>query len=114
MAARPCTGSLAIIWNTASSVKKSPSFLGSFQALRKSRTACSLIPGCLAACAGLCFVELLRGHQHRSGLRTLRRAHDASALEKVHEAARSGEADTELALQHRRRAQLRPHHELHG
>src|SRR5436305_15301806 len=107
MAARPCTGSLAIIWKTASSVKKSPSFLGSFHALRKSRTACSFCCapfGCstlcllvrslrsltwegLAAGAGLRFVELLRRHQHGARLRTLGWADDSAALEEVHETA---------------------------
>src|SRR5438270_1863326 len=118
MACRPWTGSLAIIWNTASSAKKSPSFFGSFHALRKSRTACSfsLAPMrlCLAAGTGLCFVQLFGRHEYGPGLRSFGRADDAPTFQEVHQAAGSGEADSELALEHRGRAQLGTHDELHS
>src|SRR5262249_2801803 len=50
-------------------------------------------------------LELLDGHEHRPGLRALRRADDASAFEQVHEPPGSGEAHPELALQHAGRPQ---------
>ena len=59
-------------------------------------------------------VELVDGHQHRPRLGALRRSDHAPLLEQVHQPAGPGEADPELALQHRRRAQLGPHHQLHG
>ena len=42
----------------------------------------------------------------------LARPHDATRLEQVHEATRLGEADAQLALEHRRRAELRRDDEL--
>src|SRR3954462_13657315 len=42
-----------------------------------------------------------------AGLRPLRGAHDAVLLELVHEMTGAGEPDAELALQHRRAAELR-------
>src|SRR5437016_1787756 len=70
--------------------------------------------GCLAPSAvRQCLFELFGGHEDVAGLRTRGRADDAALLEEVHEPAGPGEADPQLALQHGRGAQLRPHDELH-
>ena len=58
-------------------------------------------------------LELLDGHQHRAGLRALAGADDAALLEQVHDPTGAGEADLQLALQHRRRPELAAHHQLH-
>ena len=52
-------------------------------------------------------------HQHGPRLRTFRRPDDAPPLEQVHEPAGAGEADPQLALQHRRRAEPARDDELH-
>src|SRR5437660_9483694 len=57
-------------------------------------------------------VELFGRHEDGAGFRALRRAHDAATLEQVHQPPGPGESDLELALQHRRRPQLRPHDQL--
>src|SRR4051794_11059975 len=59
-------------------------------------------------------VELLRGHEDGTRLRPFGWTDDATPLQQVHETAGPGEPDAELALQHRRRTELRPHHQLHG
>src|SRR4029079_15209997 len=56
---------------------------------------------------------LLDGHQHRACLGTLARADDAGLLEQVHDSTGAGEPDLQFALQHRRRAELVAHHQLH-
>src|SRR6478609_9554011 len=58
-------------------------------------------------------LELLDGHQDGAGLGAFARADDAALLEQVHDPPGTGEADLQLALQHRRRAQLAAHDELH-
>ena len=58
--------------------------------------------------------QLLGGGQHVARLRALARPDDLARLEQVHEAPGLGEADAQLALQHRRRAELGRHHELGG
>src|SRR6266849_1662573 len=65
------------------------------------------LPGCLLV------LPLLAGHEDVAGLRALRHADDPPLLEQVHQPARPGETDLERALEHRRRAELRPHDELH-
>jgi hypothetical protein len=53
-------------------------------------------------------------HQHVAGLGALRRPDDAAALHEVHQPAGLGEAHAQLALEHRRRAELRRDHQLDG
>src|SRR5581483_11123381 len=50
--------------------------------------------------------EIVRLCQDVTGLGSLARLDDAPALHEVHEAARLGEADPELALEHRGGAEL--------
>src|SRR4051795_10121052 len=64
-------------------------------------------------------VEVVGLDEHVTGLRAFARSDHAAALEDVHQAAGLGEADPELALQHRGRPELRGddqldrlHHEL--
>ena len=57
-------------------------------------------------------VDLVGLDQHVAGLRALARADDSPALEDVHQPAGLGEADPELALQHRGRPELRRHDQL--
>ena len=59
-------------------------------------------------------LQLVGLDQHVAGLRALRRADDAAALHQVHQPARLGEPDPQLALQHRRRPELAGHHQLGG
>ena len=56
--------------------------------------------------------QLLGGDQHVARLRALRRADDLARLQQIHQASGLGEADAELALQHRGRAELRRDDEL--
>ena len=58
-------------------------------------------------------LELFDAHQHRAGLRSLRRTDHAPALEQIHEAPGAGEADPQLALQHARGTEPARDDELH-
>ena len=58
--------------------------------------------------------ELLDRHQHGAGLGALARPDHAALLEQVHQPPGPGEADLELALEHRGRAELAADHEVHG
>jgi Gpi18-like mannosyltransferase len=51
-------------------------------------------------------LQLVRLDQHVPGLAALGRPHDAAGLHEVHEPARLGEADPQLALEHRGRTEL--------
>src|SRR5579875_15266 len=59
-------------------------------------------------------LQLLDAHQHRPGLGALRRPYHSTPLQEVHQPPGAGEADAQLALQHRRGAQLRADHQLAG
>src|SRR3954470_3790911 len=59
-------------------------------------------------------LELVGLDQHVAGLGPLGRADDAAALHEVHEPTGLGETDPQLALEHRRRAELAGDDELHG
>src|SRR4051812_36805558 len=58
-------------------------------------------------------VELLGRHEHVACLRAGGRADHPALLEQVHHPSGAGEADAELALEHRCRAELRADDELH-
>src|SRR5262245_43249721 len=58
-------------------------------------------------------VELLDGHEDGARLRALRRADHPAPFEQVHQPARPGEADAQLALQHARRPEPAAHHQVH-
>src|SRR5678815_4712300 len=56
---------------------------------------------------------LLDGHQHGARLGTLAGPDDTGLLEQIHDSTGAGEPDLQLALQHRRRAELVAHDQLH-
>ncbi len=58
--------------------------------------------------------EVVRLDQHVAGLGAFGGAHHSPGLEQVHQAAGLGEPDAELALQHRRGAELRGDHQFRG
>src|SRR3954453_17960590 len=58
--------------------------------------------------------ELVGLDQHLAGLGSLGGAHDATGLHEIHQPARLGEADPQLALQHRGGAELRRDDQLDG
>ena len=58
--------------------------------------------------------HLVRRDQHVAGLRPLARPDDAAALHQVHQPAGLGEADAQLALQHRGGSELRGDDQLGG
>src|SRR5450759_4451162 len=68
--------------------------------------------GVLALQAHEDLVQLLRAHQDVAGLGALGRADEAAAFHQVHQPARLGEADPQLALQHRCGTELGGHHQL--
>src|SRR5512144_222189 len=60
------------------------------------------------------FLEIVGFHQYVARLRALTRPDHATTLQDVHQPSRLGEADPELALQHRRGPELRRDDELDG
>ena len=58
-------------------------------------------------------LELFDRHHHGPRLRAFARPDDAALLEQVHQPPGARKADLQLALQHRGRAELAAHHELH-
>src|SRR6202035_1786841 len=74
------------------------------EALRRPRRWCTA-----TSASG---VELVGVQEHRARLRALRGPDRPLELEEVHEPSRPCEAHAELALEHRRRAELAPHHQL--
>src|SRR5688572_10825966 len=58
--------------------------------------------------------ELLDGHEDDPGLRPFGGTDHASLLQQVHDPPGPGETHPQLALQHRRRTELRAHDQLHG
>ena len=76
---------------------------------RLLRLGCALM---LSLQGGDDLVEVVGLDEHVAGLGALARPDDAAALEDVHQAAGLGEADPQLALQHRGRPELRGDDEL--
>src|SRR5207248_1971831 len=59
------------------------------------------------------FLELLGSHEDVARLGARRRTDDPALFEQIHQTPGTREPDAQLALQHRRRAELRAHDELH-
>src|SRR5882724_10934160 len=79
------------------------------RAARRGRVAVGLhLPA-----GSLLVLPLLEGHEDVPRLRSLRHSHDPPLLQEVHQPPGPREADLQLALQHRRRAELRADHQLH-